>query len=51
MSQHENDNSSFERVEEFKPLGTTFTNQNSIEEEIHNRLKLGNSCYHSGQNR
>jgi len=36
------DNSSVERVEEFKYLGTTLTNQNSIQEEIKNRLKLGN---------
>jgi hypothetical protein len=28
------DNSSFERVEEFKYSGTTLTNQNSIQEEI-----------------
>jgi hypothetical protein len=27
------DNRSFERVEEFRHLGTTFTNQNSIQEE------------------
>jgi len=33
-----NDNSSFERVEEFIYLGTTLTNQNSIQEEIKNRL-------------
>jgi hypothetical protein len=28
------DNNSFERVEEFKYLGTTLTNHNSIQEEI-----------------
>jgi len=31
-------------------LGTTLTNQNSIQEEIKNRLKSGNACYHSVQN-
>ena len=31
------DNSAFERVEEFKYLGTTLTNQNSIQEEMKNR--------------
>ena len=40
------DNSSIERVEEFKYLGKTLTNQNSIQEEIKSRLKLGNACYH-----
>jgi len=44
------DNSSFERVDDFKHLGTTLTNQNSIQEEIKSRLKLGNACYHSVQN-
>ena len=44
------DNSSIERVEEFKYLGTTLTNKNSIEEEIKSRLKLGNVCYYSVQN-
>ena len=44
------DNSTFERVEEFKYLGTTLTNQNSITEEIKSRLRLGNACYHSMQN-
>ena len=45
-----NDNSSIERVEEFKYLGTTLTGQNSIQEEIKSRLKLGNVCYYSVQN-
>jgi len=44
------DNSSFERVEEFKYLGTNLTNQNSIQEEIKRRLKSGNACYHPVQN-
>jgi hypothetical protein len=44
------DNSSIESVEEFKYLGTTITDQNSIQEEIKSRLKLGNACYHSVQN-
>ena len=43
-------NSSIERVEEFNYLGTTLTNQNSIQKEIKSRLKLGNACYHSVQN-
>jgi UDP-galactopyranose mutase len=43
------DNSSIERVEEFKYLGTTLTNQNSIQAEIKSRLKLGNVCYYSVQ--
>ena len=38
------DNSSIERVEAFKYLGTTLTNTNSIQEEIKSRLKLGNAC-------
>ena len=44
------DNSSIERVEECKYLGTTLTNQHSIQKEIKSRLKLGNACYHSVQN-
>ena len=41
------DNSTFNRVEDFKYLGTTITNQISIAEEIKSRLKSGNACYHS----
>jgi hypothetical protein len=33
------DNSAFERVKEFRYLGTTLTDQNSIQEEIKSRLK------------
>ena len=44
------DNSTFERVEEFKYLGTTLTNHNSIAEEIKSRLRSRNTCYHSVQN-
>jgi len=44
------DISSSERLEEFKYLGTDFTNQNSFQEEIKSRLKSGNACYHSMQN-
>ena len=44
------DNSTFERVERFKYLGTTLTIENSIREEIKSRLRSGNACYHSVQN-
>ena len=44
------DNSSFERAEQFKYLGTALTNQNSIRKEINSRLKSGNACYHLVQN-
>jgi hypothetical protein len=44
------DNSSFERVEEFKYFGTVLTNENSVDEEIKSRLKSGNACCHSVQN-
>jgi hypothetical protein len=41
-----NDNSSFERVEQFKYLGTTLMDKNSIKEEMMSKLKLGNACCH-----
>ena len=44
------DNSSFPRVEEFKYLGKTLTNQNSIHEETKSKFKSGNACSHSVQN-
>jgi len=44
------DNDSFERVEEFKYLGTSLIIQNSIEEEMKSSLNSGNACYNSVQN-
>jgi hypothetical protein len=44
------DDRSIERVEEFKYMRATLTDQNSIQEEIKSRLKLGNACYYSVQN-
>ena len=44
------ENTSFKRVEDYKYLGTTLTNWNSIQGEIKGRLKSGNACYHSVQN-
>ena len=44
------DNSSIDMVEEFKNLGTTLINKNSIQEEIKSSLKVGNACYYSVQN-
>ena len=41
------DNSSSEMVEHFIYFRKNLTNQNSIQEEIKSRLKLGNACYHS----
>jgi hypothetical protein len=44
------DNSSFERDEEIIYLGTTLTDQNSIQEEIKSSLKSGNAGYHLEHN-
>jgi hypothetical protein len=44
------DNSCFERVEQFRYLGITLKNQNSIQEENKCRLKSQIACYHSVQN-
>jgi hypothetical protein len=44
------DNSSFERVKEFKYLGTTLAFQNSSQVEIKSRLKSRIACYLSVQN-
>jgi sorting nexin-29 len=44
------DNKSFERVEQFKHLGTILRNIKSVQEEMKSRLKSGNACYHSVQN-
>jgi len=44
------DNSTFERVKEFKYLGKNLTNQNAIAEEIKSRLRSRNACYYSVQN-
>jgi hypothetical protein len=44
------DNTSFERLEEFKYLGTTLKHKHSFHEDSTSRLKSGNACYHSVQN-
>ena len=40
----------YNSTDDYVYLGTTLTNQNSIQEKIKSRLKLGNACYHSAQN-
>jgi hypothetical protein len=49
-SEHKDGNNSIERVKQFKYLGRTLTNKNSIHEKIKHRLKSWNACYHSVQN-
>jgi len=44
------DNSSSDREEQLKYLGTTVTYQSSIQEEIKSRFKSRNVCHHSVQN-
>jgi len=49
-SQYKDGNSSCEKTEEFKYLGTTLSNQNSILDDMNNRLNSRNAGYHSVQN-
>jgi hypothetical protein len=44
------ENRSFENVSQFKYLGITVTNKNSIQEEIKRGFNCGNACYHLVQN-
>jgi len=44
------DSISCEGVEEFRYLGTTLTNQNTIQEKIKSRMKARNAYYHLVQN-
>jgi hypothetical protein len=44
------ENRSFDNMSQFKYLGTTVTHENSIEEEIKERLNSVNASYHSFRN-
>jgi hypothetical protein len=44
MSRHPN--SGQKKVEKFKYLGTTLTNQNDIRDEVKSRLNSRNACYY-----
>jgi hypothetical protein len=50
MSSNKKGMRQFKFLNSCKYLGTTLTNQNSIQEEIKCKLKSGNACYHSVQN-
>ena len=43
-------NKCFEKLEQFRYLGATVTNENSIYVEIKSGQKSGNACYHTMQN-
>ena len=44
------ENNCSERLEEFRYLDKTLTDQNSFQEDIKSRSKSGNACYYSVQN-
>jgi hypothetical protein len=50
LCQMERSDKLFGTLEQFKYLGTTFINQNFSREEIKNRFKSENACYHLVQN-
>jgi len=38
-----------EQVQSYKYLGSTVNSDNSIEEEVHYRIRLGNKAYYANQ--
>jgi hypothetical protein len=46
-AQHKDSEQGFEDMANFKCMGTTLTDKNSVHKEIKNRLNSGNACYHS----